>query len=230
MEKTRYTTAVILAAGIGSRFSADFPKQRALLCGKSLIRRAAESFGACDDVDSIVVVTRSEDVDFVNSELRFLDKKLYAVVIGGKCRAESAKLGFAAIPRETTHVAIHDGARCIISPNDVSRVIRESHVSGAASAVAVVTDTVKRYNGKHICGTIPRDEVALAQTPQAFSVDIYKAALSETEDVFSVTDDNMLVEKLGISISAVLLKEPNPKITYESDLEYAEFLLTRREK
>lgn len=229
-EKSLYTTAIILAAGIGSRFGSDVPKQRVSLLGKSLIARAAEPFYRCDDIDSIVVVTREEDIDFVNSELLFLGKKLHRVIAGGSCRAESAKLGFLAVPKETTHVAIHDGARCLITEEDISRVARAAYISGAASAVTLITDTVKNVSDGQIFGTAPRDKMVFAETPQIFSFDVYKSALVGASDISLVTDDNMLVENIGHKITAVVLENENPKVTYPKDLDYAEFLLERRRK
>ena len=230
MEQKKYTTAIILAAGMGTRFGADVPKHRLSLFGKSLISRVAKSFYDCDDIDSIVVVTREEDVDFVNSELLFLGDKLYKVISGGSSRSESAKLGFLSIPAETEYVAIHDGARCLITPDDISLVANAAYISGAATAASLIVDTVKRVKDNHIKGTVSRDELILASTPQIFSVDIYKNAIKNVSYTSSITDDNMLVEKTGKDITAVILKNENIKITYPKDLEYAEFILNRREK
>lgn len=230
MEQKNYTTAIILAAGIGSRFGADAPKHRLSLLGKSLISRVAKSFYDCDDIDSIVVVTREEDVDFVNSELLFLGDKLHKVVPGGSSRSESAMLGFLSIPEETEYVAIHDAARCLITPDDVSRVAKAAYIGGAASAASLIVDTVKRVKDGSIIGTVSRDELVLASTPQIFSVDVYKNAIKDASLASSMTDDNMLVEKTGKEIIAVILENENIKITYPKDLEYAEFILNRREK
>lgn len=227
-ETNKYTTAVILAAGEGSRLCSDIPKQRMSILGKSLIARAAEAFYLCNDIDKVVVVTRPEDMDFVNSELLFLGKKLHKVIPGGACRAESARLGFLAIPPETTHVAIHDGARCLITSEDISSVVKAAHISGAASAVSLIVDTVKRIEDNRIIGTASRNELVLAGTPQIFSCDVYKSALMNASDISSVTDDNMLVEGIGKEITAVVLANDNPKITYPRDVEYAEFILRRR--
>ena len=230
MEQKNYTTAIILAAGIGSRFGSDAPKHRLSLLGKSLISRVAKSFYDCDDIDSIVVVTREEDVDFVNSELLFLGDKLHKVVPGGSSRSESAMLGFLSIPEETEYVAIHDAARCLITPYDVSRVAKAAYIGGAASAASLIVDTVKRVKDSHIIGTVSRDELVLASTPQIFSVDVYKNAIKDASLASFMTDDNMLVEKTGKEIIAVILENENIKITYPKDLEYAEFILNRREK
>lgn len=230
MEQKNYTTAIILAAGIGSRFGADAPKHRLSLLGKSLISRVAKSFYDCDDIDSIVVVTREEDVDFVNSELLFLGDKLHKVVPGGSSRSESAMLGFLSIPEETEYVAIHDAARCLITPDDVSRVAKAAYIGEAASAASLIVDTVKRVKDGSIIGTVSRDELVLASTPQIFSVDVYKNAIKDASLASFMTDDNMLVEKTGKEIIAVILDNENIKITYPKDLEYAEFILNRREK
>ena len=229
-EQKRYTTAIILAAGIGARFGSDIPKHRLSLLGKSLISRVAKSFYDCDDIDSIVVVTREEDVDFVNSELLFLGDKLYKVVPGGSSRSESAVRGFLSIPEETEYVAIHDGARCLITPDDISSVAKAAYISGAASAASLIVDTVKLVKDHRIQGTVSRDELILASTPQIFSVDVYKNAIKNVSCASSITDDNILVENAGKEITAVILKNENIKITYPRDFEYAEFILNRREK
>ena len=227
--KTVFTTAIILAAGIGSRFGSPLPKQKIELLGKSLLKRAVESFYQCNKVDSIVVVTRREDIDFAKQELHFAKDKICSIISGGNSRAESAKLGFYSIPKETTHVAIHDGARCIIDIENISKVIDSAIKYGAASAVKKITDTVKLIDGDTIKSTVSRDKLVMAETPQVFEKKLYKKAILQSESLDLITDDNMLVESMGVDIKAVVLTCENPKITYASDFEYAEFLLKRRE-
>ena len=166
----------------------------------------------------------------VKKELHFAKEKLYAVIEGGDCRAESAKRGFLAIPPATTHIAIHDGARCLITPDDITAVILEAKKHGAASAVSKIVDTVKLVSDGKIKETVPREKLYSAETPQAFSVEHYAKALSAVEDLRSITDDNMLLEKIGIPIVPVILNGRNPKITYTDDLDYAEFLLKKEGK
>ena len=226
----QYVTAVILAAGVGSRMGVDLPKQRIKLLEKSLLARTVESFFACPDIDDIIVVTRDEDVDFVNRELHFAAKKIHMIVSGGSSRLESSCIGFANVPEQTTHVAIHDGARCLIDSRDISRVVSSAVNYGAASAVKKVTDTVKIIEDGNIKRTIPRDSLMLAQTPQVFERSLFERALRNKSQLDSVTDDNMLVESIGVDIKAVELLYENPKITYAKDLCYAEFLLKRREE
>ena len=226
--RNEHVTAIILAAGVGSRLDASVAKQRITLLGKSIIARATESFMRCESIDSIVIVARAEDIDFVMQELHFAEEKLYAIIEGGDCRAESAKRGFLAIPPATTHIAIHDAARCLITPEDITAVVLEAKKHGAASAVSKVVDTVKMVSDGKIKETISRENLYFAETPQAFSVEYYDKALSAVEDLHCITDDNMLLEKIGIPVVPVLLSSKNPKITYINDLDYAEFLLKRR--
>ena len=228
VSRNEYVTAIILAAGVGSRLNTSVAKQKMSICGKSIVARATEAFLRCESIDSIVVVTRAEDIDFVKQELHFAGEKLYAIVEGGDCRAESAKQGFLAIPPSTTHVAIHDAARCLISPKDITAVILEGKKHGAASAVSKIVDTVKLVSDGKIKETVPRENLYSAETPQVFSVEHYANSLSAAEDLHCITDDNMLLEKMSVPIVPVVLSRKNPKITYIDDLDYAEFLLKRR--
>lgn len=230
MKKTDnlFTTAIILAAGNGERFGGSVRKQMTLLAGKSILRRSVEAFYDCDDITAIVVVIRPEDAGMVNNDLLFASKKIHAIVYGGDDRASSAQKGFLAIPNETKYVAIHDAARCMIDADSISNVVKKAYETGAASAVASVTDTVKKMESGKITSTVPRKDLVLAQTPQVFSKKLYESALSENCDGY-YTDDNMLVEKIGVSITPVFLNCPNIKITTKSDLDLAQFLLSRKE-
>ena len=227
VSRNEYVTSIILAAGSGSRLDSSVAKQRIKLAEKSIIARVTEAFFECESVNSIVVVTRQQDMDFVKKELHFAKEKLYAVIEGGDCRAESAKRGFLAIPPATTHIAIHDGARCLITSEDITAVISEAKKHGAASAVSKIVDTVKLVSDGKIKETVPREKLYSAETPQVFSVEHYAKALSAVEDLHCITDDNMLLEKIGIPIVPVILNGRNPKITYTDDLDYAEFLLKK---
>lgn len=227
-EKKVHVTAIILAAGIGSRLGAALPKQKVELLGKSLLLRTVEAFYYCHDIDDIVIVTRDEDVDFANKELHFASKKIHSIISGGSSRAESAFIGFNNIPESTTHVAIHDGARCLIDCRDISSVVSSAIKYGAASAAEAVASTVKIIEAGMIKKTISRDNIMLAQTPQVFERSLYSKALENVHLLDAVTDDNMILENIGIDIKAVELAYENPKITFQKDLDYAEFLLKRR--
>ncbi len=224
--------AVILAAGCGKRMGAGTTKQRLELLGKSVLRHTLEAFYACHDVQSIVVVTREDEIDFATEQTAGIEK-VRAIVTGGKTRAESAKRGFEKIPEEADFVAIHDAARCLITPADISSVVMDAIKYGASSAAARAQDTVKTVDSDgFVTSTVPRDTVRLASTPQIFSTYIYNKALrgysGEIDE--SITDDNMLVEKTGVRIHITDISSWNIKITQPGDLEIAEFILKRRQK
>ena len=126
-------------------------------------------------------------------------------------------------------VAIHDAARCLITPEMIDRVVEKAYETEAATAVCAVSDTVKTVdqNGK-IVSTIPRETVFRAQTPQVFARSLYSRALDNCCDFSAITDDNMLVEIVGADIYAVDLGTTNIKITEKEDITLAKNILTER--
>lgn len=221
-----FTSAVILAAGVGSRMMSDITKQKMIICGKSVLYRSAAAFERAETVDEIVVVCRAGETDFAIRELSDF-KKVKRIVIGGATRRESAERGFGAISEEAGYVAIHDAARCVVTPKLIDRVCTAAYVHRAASAAAAVTDTVKRTDGEgFITETVPRDRLLLAQTPQIFEKSLYESALGAF-GAEEITDDNMLIELSGVPVYPVVTDEYNFKITTRKDIEYAEFLIRR---
>ena len=215
-------TAIILAAGSGTRMNNDIPKQHILLHGESILRRAVLAFEGCEDVDSIIVVARAGELETVNSELCDI-KKLLKVIPGGKTRAESAALGFSEICNECEYVAIHDAARCFVTSDMISAVISDAKKHGAATASSLVTDTVKFVgeNG-HIVNTVDRSKLRTVQTPQVFSSDLYRKALDASDPSDSaITDDNVLMERIGVDVFCTDTGKANFKITTSEDLNYA---------
>ena len=224
MDSELKTVAIILAAGIGSRMKSDTTKQKMQICGKSVLLRTALAFENAKSVDGIVVVCRKDELDFAKAELFGL-KKVMDFVPGGETRRDSARAGFSA-SRGADFVAIHDAARCMITPDAIDSVVTAAHKHGAASAVGAVNDTVKLVNADGIIEkTVPRDSLRLAQTPQVFSREIYKKAQNTVEN--GITDDNMMAESVGAQIKTVTLDCYNFKITTHADIEYAQFLLEK---
>ena len=228
-KKDKKVAALILAAGSGSRMNSDKTKQRILLCGKSVVLRTVEAHVASRLVDTVTVVCRDDEVDFVRSELASVTAKPINVVIGGSTRADSARLGFESIPRDVDYVSIHDGARCLVTTEIVDNVISVAFKTGAATAATYVTDTVKQVDksGK-IISTVPRESLVTVTTPQVFSTELYRRALEAPRDPGTlITDDNMLLENIGFFPTCVDVGKMNIKITTPDDLSLAEYLVKR---
>ena len=221
--------AVILAAGSGTRMLSDVTKQRMYIRGESVLHRSVRIFSECENINSIVVVCRADEMEWAESELSDILKPC-SIISGGKTRAESAKLGFWAIPDDSDFVAIHDGARCLVTRDIIESVVSAAVFSGAATASTPVTDTLKRVNSdSKIVETIPRESIYSASTPQVFSTLLYKKALSMAENIEAFTDDNMLIEALGHEVVCVDTGRENIKITTPDDISYAEYILGKRE-
>ena len=218
-------TAIILAAGSGSRMNLDVTKQRIMVGEESVLRRSVRIFNECPDIDSIVVVARSDEMAFANSAVSGFEKVSF-VVSGGNTRAESAAIGFSKISETSEYVAIHDAARCFVTSEMISAVINDAKIYGAATASAKVTDTVKRIDADfNITETVNRNELMLVQTPQVCRSDMYKKAIKDAGTLYeNFTDDNMLLENIGVFPHCTDTGKNNIKITTKEDLAYADFL------
>ncbi len=219
-------TAVILAGGNGSRMQLDTAKQKLLIDGMSVLYRTVRAFESCDKIDSIVIVVRADEIEFAKCETSDF-KKVKKIVVGGECRAESAKNGFQSIDWETDIVAIHDCARCFINDKMINDVICDAKIYGAATASYNVTDTVKCVDKDgNVVSTLDRNSIYLVQTPQAFKYELYKKAIDAVEVCdASITDDNMLLERIGVRVHCTDTGKENIKLTVKEDLKYAAFLI-----
>lgn len=218
--------AVILAAGSGSRMRLDITKQQIVFNGETVLRRTARIFNECDAIDEIIIVARADELDFARGEAAGL-AKVKAVVCGGRTRAESAAAGFRAID-SADYVAIHDAARCFVTSDIISRVAADAKKYGAATASALVTDTVKSIDaGGRIRSTVDRSELRTVQTPQIFRHELYERALAEAAlDDPALTDDNSLLERIGVYSYLTETGKNNIKLTTAEDLLFAGYLLT----
>ena len=224
------TSAIILAAGAGTRMNSDKAKQLIDVCGMTVLERTLTAFLDSNLIDEIVVVTRQEELEDVGKLIAsYSATKPIKVALGGSCRAESASNGFATVDEDCEFVAIHDAARCLITAKMIDKVVEKAHKCGAATAVCGVTDTVKNVDGSgKITATLPRERVFRAQTPQVFAKGLYSTALGSATDLSTVTDDYMLVESIGADVYAVDLGPTNIKITTPFDLTLAKNILKDR--
>jgi 2-C-methyl-D-erythritol 4-phosphate cytidylyltransferase len=219
--------AVIAAAGSGKRFGGKTPKQFLEILGKPLIIHTFQRFEACPEIDEIILVLPSvETARFLQIAGKYNLKKLSKVVAGGKTRAESVWKGLKTIRSATAEiVAVHDGARPLVSVEEIAETVKKAKETGAACLVSAVTDTIKEVSGGKIVRTIDRSTLRRALTPQCFRYEILKRAFENADLSEAATDECWLVEKLGYEIAVVEGSAGNIKITHREDLILAESLL-----
>lgn len=227
-------TAIIVAAGEGKRFDGgdgSIPKQFLEIAGKPLVIHTLERFEECPQIDEIILVLSAARIEeFAPIPKNNNLKKLSKIVAGGATRAASVWNGLQAINSETAEiVAVHDGARPLVSVAEISAVIEKARATGAACLVAPVTDTIKEVSGSKIVGTIDRAKLRRALTPQCFRYEILRRALTENDLSEAATDESFLVEKTGAAVSFVEGSSKNIKITRREDFAVAEILLRESE-
>jgi 2-C-methyl-D-erythritol 4-phosphate cytidylyltransferase len=219
-------TAIIVAAGSGERFKSKVPKQFLEINGKPVIIHTIERVSSAPSIDSIVLVLAEDRLaEFESRRTEF--PKVAAVIAGGPSRAESVLKGLAALADGCEIVAVHDGARPLVSADEIERVIAKAKETGAACLVAAVTDTIKSIRGGEIAATLDRNKLRRALTPQAFRTELLKRAFELADIDGSVTDDSYLVEKLGHPVAFVEGSAANIKITHRKDFILAEALMNK---
>ncbi len=223
--------AVVLGAGRGERLGCAAPKAFVLLAGRPLIAHALEALAAPEEVDWVVPVIPAdarERYAGLVGQLRQREK-LAPPVAGGPERQDSVAAGLAALPPDVGLVAVHDAARPLVRPADVSRVIAAARRCGAAILAVPARDTIKRVRAGRVLETPPRAECWAAQTPQVFRVELLREAHAKAEAEGRLgTDCAQLVEALGVPVEVVEGDPGNLKITLPEDLEAAERALEAR--
>jgi 2-C-methyl-D-erythritol 4-phosphate cytidylyltransferase len=216
------TTAIIVAAGSGSRFNSDTPKQFLEINGRSVIEHTIERFSAAPSIDKIVVVLAENQLDRISLHDH---SKLTGIIPGGTTRAHSVLNGLKAVSNDTSIVAVHDGARPLVTVDEIERTVEAAKRTGAACLVAPLTDTIKAIRGNEIAATLDRSKLRRALTPQAFKAEVLQRAFEGVDLAQSITDECYLVEKLGHPIAMVEGSVRNIKITHGDDILIAEALL-----
>lgn len=219
--------AIIVAAGKGRRFGSDKPKQFIEIEGKPVVIYTLEKFEGCPLIDKIILVLPAEEIeDFQETAAKFELTKLWKIVAGGSTRSESVRSGIKEIESEIVEiVAVHDGARPLVTSEEIKATIEKAGETGAACLAAAVNDTIKEvFNGK-IIKTIDRSNLRRALTPQAFRYELIQKAFAPDNFEETATDECFLVEKMGVEIAFVDGSAKNIKITTPEDLILAESLL-----
>lgn len=221
--------AVILpAAGQSSRFGGGDKKPFIDLAGKAVWLHAAAAFAARTDVAQLLVVVAPEDLERFQQRFRADIARLKAdTVQGGSARFESVANALRLLRPNVDFVAVHDAARPCVSPELIEAVFNRAVETGAALPAVPIADTVKRSDATgRITGTIARDELWLAQTPQVFRRSWLDAAYAARESLgSSITDDAQLIEAAGHSVHLVTGSATNLKITTQEDLALAAAIL-----
>jgi 2-C-methyl-D-erythritol 4-phosphate cytidylyltransferase len=229
-------SAIIPAAGLGTRMGAETPKQFLELDGMPLVLFTLRRLAACAAITDFFISTRADDI------LPLQDKVAKAglgrparVVHGGDTRQQSVANALAQIEPSTEIVLVHDAVRPFVTVEQTSRVIQEAQARGAAILGIPAIDTVKEVKRGSlpqdvalITATIPRERIVMAQTPQAFSYALLRDAFRRAQqDGVTASDEAALVERMGSDVFVVLGSERNLKITRPADMELARFYLAQ---
>ena len=218
--------AVIVAAGSSRRMGGE-NKLLLEIDGVPVLARTLSAFQKCAAIRDIVLVCREQDImPYTELAKAFSIDKLCTVTRGGETRTESVLAGITAAPENAVLVAVHDGARPL-----VTEAVTTAAEYGAAAPVVPVKDSIKRIKDGNIAADVARDTLAAVQTPQVFRKDLLRRALtSAAERGYSFTDDCAAVESLGTIVKATHGSYQNIKITTPEDILVAEALLTREDK
>jgi 2-C-methyl-D-erythritol 4-phosphate cytidylyltransferase len=220
------TSAIIVAAGLGTRMGPNVDKLFLEVNGHPIVSYTWRQFELAKEIDEIVLVVR-EGMQPAFAELaeKYQFRKQYRLVPGGKERQNSVWNGLETLTGEI--VAIQDGARPCTSQELIAATIAGAREVGAAVAAQPVTDTVKESrDGRLVERTLDRSRLWTVQTPQTFRVEIIRRALAEVfKRGLVVTDDTAACELVGQPIKLVVSTQPNPKVTRPEDLPYLALLL-----
>lgn len=221
-------TAIVPAAGSGTRMGTPGGKLLLPLLGRPLISYTLLSLASSKAVDRIVIVAREEDILPFFDLTKALDLGVPVTVVrGGATRAESVLSGLNEAA-DAELVLVHDGARCLITSEEIDRTVAAARTYGAAAIGVRVKDTVKICDETgRILNTPDRRSLWAVQTPQVFSAALLRSAFEQLDD-FSVTDDCAVCERAGIPVYMIEGSYENIKITTPDDLIVAEGFLKKR--
>ena len=229
-------TAILPAAGLGTRMGAETPKQFLELEGVPIVMLSLRRIASSELVTDIIVATRGDGIARLEEQIRGEKfKQTVRVVRGGDARQDSVARALQEVPDDTELVVVHDAVRPFVTREQITRVIEEARRCHAAILGIPAMDTVKEVKRASlpedvalITATIPRERVVLAQTPQVFEAALLREAFAQAAvDGFTASDEAGLVERLDHDVFVVLGSERNLKITKPGDLELAEFYLAQ---
>jgi len=227
-------SAILPAAGLGTRMGAETPKQFRSLDGVPLLIFTLRRLAECRAITDFIISTRAEEVDSVAANVKSenFDRPI-RVIRGGDTRQDSVANALTVVPPETDMILVHDAVRPLVTLKQIESVIAEAAACDAAILGIPAMDTVKEVKRASlptdvalITATIPRERVVLAQTPQVFRAALLLEAFGRArQDGVSASDEAGLVERMGRDVHVVVGSERNLKITRPGDMELAEFYL-----
>ena len=201
------------------------------LGAKPIIIRTLMAFQKSPMVDDIVVVTRQEKIMALADMIKLYDiSKVTQVISGGATRMESALAGVSAVRKGAKLIAIHDGARPLVTQDLIQRVVEAANEYMAAVPAVRCVDTMKQVDGNGvITGAVDRDCVVRVQTPQVFDADVIKGALTKAvEKNLPLTDDCSAMDMMGVKTHVVEGDAGNIKLTEPLDMILADAILKNR--
>ena len=224
-----HCTAIIVAAGSSSRMQGE-NKLMMTLGGRSVIDHTVEIFQNCDLIQEIVIVTKPDMIGYLRSLCQSRGyNKVSAIVEGGETRAHSVMCGMDHVSEKSGLVAIHDGARPLVTREVIEDTICHAATFHAAAPAIPVKDTIKTAKNHIVTDTPERSTLFAVQTPQVFDYDLLRGALQKAlNDQTPITDDCSAVEAIGMSVYLTKGSEENLKITTPVDLLFAEAILKGR--
>src|SRR6516164_61817 len=232
-------TAILPAAGLGTRMGAETPKVFLELDGVPIVILSLRRIASCPLISEIIVATRAENVERLDARIREEKfKQPIRVVKGSDSRQASVAQALKHVTKGTEMILVHDAVRPFVTVEQITRVIEQARQHRAAILGIPAMDTVKEVKRASlpadvalITATIPRERVVLAQTPQVFETSLLKEAFAKAlADQVSASDEAGLVERLGHDVHVVHGAERNIKITKPADMELARFYLQLEQK
>lgn len=228
-KENMFVSAVIVSAGNSTRMG-GVNKQFLEINGIPVLVHTLSVFDRLDLINEIIIVTRESDIDAVKSLVDFYGiKKVANIVKGGETRQVSVFNGVVSTSDKSDIVAIHDGARPLVTEKVIVDTLEYAVSYGAAATGVKVKDTVKQVNNNNdIVATPDRAYLRFIQTPQIFDKSLYLEAVNTVENSKDFTDDCMLIEAFGQTVKFVDGDYENIKITTPEDVQIAENYLKRR--
>lgn len=226
-----FVSAIIVSAGSSSRMG-GVNKQFLEIDGIPVIAHSIKAFMDCKFIDEIVVVTREEDIRTIKQLVeKYSFSKVNAVVCGGETRQKSVINGLKLTSNNADYIAIHDGARPLVTEKVIKDTLAVAVETGAATTGVKVIDTIKYVDDKNLILSTPeRTFLRAVQTPQIFNKKLYLDAVSSVEDSDNFTDDCKLIEAFGHRVTVVDGDYENIKITTPNDVVVAEAYFSKRGK